>query len=383
MTTLPLKMKALAAYAAPPTDGGSVYQYTFEIIEIDTPQVSSPEDLIVQLESCPINPSDLGRFKFGGLAYRGTGNMPVQSGPGKITTAITPQIVESQRLNTTAKILGNEGSGVVVAAGETCKDLIGKKVAVKSGTSYAQYTKVNIASAVVLPNDYECDDGASVFVNPLTVCGFVQTMHSEGHKAIAHTAAGSQLGQMLLKYCKSEGIPLVNIVRKEETVALLKSLGAEYVINTSSETFKRELIDALKATECTLAFDATGGGTLASDLLECMEVALTEDKPPATYGSTTLKQVYIYGGLEWSQCTLSRKFGMRWNLSGWLMPNWYGVLGGNMAEAIGKIIPGLKTVFSTSYAKSISFNEATTLETMMEYAQQKTGGKVLIKPQQE
>ena len=121
---------------------------------------------------------------------------------------------------------------------------------------------------------------------------------------------------MLVKYCKEEGIRLINVVRKEETVALLKGLGAEYVVNTSSESFKRDLIDAMKATECTLGFDATGGGALASDLLECMEVSLTEDKPPARYGSITLKQVYIYGGLEWSQCTLSRKFGMRWNLSG-------------------------------------------------------------------
>ena len=259
---------------------------------------------------------------------------------------------------------------------------MGKRVCFMSGSSYALYSKVQAKACIPLPEGMPAELGAAAFVNPQTVVGFIQTMRAENHSAIIHTAAASQLGQMLVKYCASEDVSLVNIVRKEEQVALLKSIGAVHVVNSSTETFERDLTDAIKATNATLAFDATGGGKLGNAILRCMERALTEDKPPLPYGSPTHKQVYLYGGLQWGETTLDRSYGMAWGVGGWLMPNWYASGKGDRVAAVKAFLKGIDTIFKTQYTKHISLQEAVTLATVQEYAKQATGSKYLITPQE-
>merc|ERR1719223_1155350 len=229
------------------------------------------------------------------------------------------------------KIVGSEGSGVVVAAGASAEgaSMFVKWVAMCSGGCYAQYAKTAVGDAMfaVLPDDVTGAEGASMFVNPPTVVGFVHTMKEEGHKAIVHTAAASQLGRMLVKHCKEEGVPLVNIVRKEEGVATLRALGAEHVVNSSAETFKEDLLAAINATGATIAFDATGGGTLANDILAAFEKSLIELYPETVqgwYGPPQQRSVYKYGGLDKSNSEFVPSLGVgNWTWGGWLMPFHY------------------------------------------------------------
>jgi NADPH2:quinone reductase len=228
-------------------------------------------------------------------------------------------------------------------------------------------------------------EAASSFVNPLTALCFVETMKMENHTALVHTAAASNLGQMLVKICKDDGIPLVNIVRKSEQVELLKNLGAEYVINTSDESFMGDLVNALVATGATLGFDATGGGNngeLPGQILSAMEIAANKTaKEYSRYGSDTYKQVYIYGGLDQSPTVLKRAYGMSWGLGGWLLTPMIGRIGmekfGQMRMRVAKEI---KTTFASSYAEEISFEEMLQPEIIKSYAKQATGKKYLVNP---
>ena len=273
-------------------------------------------EVLVKVEAAPINPSDMG------LLF----------GPADMTTAkqsgspdrpvVTADVPEKLMKSVGARIdqalpCGNEGAGVVVAAGQSdaAQALLGKTVAILGGAMYAQYRIAPAALCLALPEGTTPAEGASCFVNPLTALGMVETMKMEGHTALVHTAAASNLGQMLVRLCQADGVQLVNIVRKPEHVALLKGLGADPVCNSDSASFKKELVDALSKTGATFGFDALGGGRLASQILSCMEIALGRTATGfSRYGSETHKQVYIYGGLERSQTTLDRNYGMAWGL---------------------------------------------------------------------
>ena len=280
---------------------------------------------------------------------------------------------------------GNEGAGVIVDAGENVKEFIGKTVGLAGGAMYSQYRCVPAASCLVMDEDTTPAEAASSFVNPLTALCFVETMKMENHTALVHTAAASNLGQMLVKICKDDGIPLVNIVRKSEQVELLKNLGAEYVINTSDESFMGDLVNALVATGATLGFDATGGGNngeLPGQILSAMEIAANKTaKEYSRYGSDTYKQVYIYGGLDQSPTVLKRAYGMSWGLGGWLLTPMIGRIGmekfGQMRMRVAKEI---KTTFASSYAEEISFEEMLQPEIIKSYAKQATGKKYLVNP---
>jgi NADPH2:quinone reductase len=280
---------------------------------------------------------------------------------------------------------GNEGAGVIIDAGENVKDLIGQTVGLAGGAMYSQYRCVPAASCLVMDEDTTPAEAASSFVNPLTALCFVETMKMENHTALVHTAAASNLGQMLVKICKDDGIPLVNIVRKSEQVELLKNLGAEYVINTSDESFMGDLVNALVATGATLGFDATGGGNngeLPGQILSAMEIAANKTaKEYSRYGSDTYKQVYIYGGLDQSPTVLKRAYGMSWGLGGWLLTPMIGRIGmekfGQMRMRVAKEI---KTTFASSYAEEISFEEMLQPEIIKSYAKQATGKKYLVNP---
>ena len=347
--------------------------------------IPSADDVLIKVEAAPINPSDLGLL----LSFAADLSSISTSGSEDETVTsmkIHPALMGSMkpRLDQSMQA-GNEGAGVIVDAGENVKELIGKTVGLAGGAMYSQYRCVPAASCLVMDEGISPAEAASSFVNPLTALSFVETMKMENHTALVHTAAASNLGQMLVKICKDDGIPLVNIVRKSEQVELLKNLGAEYVCNSSDESFMDDLVNALVATGATLGFDATGGGNngeLPGQILSAMEIAANKTaKEYSRYGSDTYKQVYIYGGLDQSPTVLKRAYGMSWGLGGWLLTPMIGKIGmekfGQMRMRVAKEI---KTTFASSYAEEISFEEMLQAETIKSYAKQATGKKYLVNP---
>ena len=347
--------------------------------------IPSADEVLIKVEAAPINPSDLGLL----LSFAADLSSISTSGSEDETVTsmkIHPALMGSMksRLNHSMQA-GNEGAGIIIDAGENAKELIGKTVGLAGGAMYSQYRCVPAASCLVMDEGTSPAEAASSFVNPLTALSFVETMKMENHTALVHTAAASNLGQMLVKICKDDGIPLVNIVRKSEQVDLLKNLGAEYICNTSDESFMDDLVNALVTTGATLGFDATGGGNngeLPGQILSAMEIAANKTaKEYSRYGSDTYKQVYIYGGLDQSPTVLKRAYGMSWGLGGWLLTPMIGRIGmekfGQMRMRVAKEI---KTTFASSYAEEISFEEMLQPETIKSYAKQATGKKYLVNP---
>lgn len=226
---------------------------TLSLEEVEVPQ-PGPEEILVQMEAAPLNPSDLalliGPADISKAQYSGSAERPVVKAPipEQLMGMVKSRIGQSLAV-------GNEGAGIVVACGnsDAAKALLGKRVAIVGGDMYSQYRCVHPMMALPLPEGTSARQGASCFVNPLTSLAMVETMRAEGHTALVHTAAASNLGQMLNRICQNEGIDLVNIVRKEEQAEILRGLGAQYIINSSSDRFHAELTEALVATGATLA----------------------------------------------------------------------------------------------------------------------------------
>jgi NADPH:quinone reductase-like Zn-dependent oxidoreductase len=283
--------------------------------------------------------------------------------------------------------VGNEGAGTVVAAGDSpeAQALMGKTVAAMSGTMYAQYACVPAMVCLPLMPEHTAKDGASCFVNPLTALSMVETMKLEGHTALVHTAAASNLGQMLNKICQADGVELVNIVRREEQAEILRGLGANYICDSSSDSFMKDLTDAIHATGATLAFDATGGGGLASQILTAMEGAAARTPGAySIYGSIKHKQVYLYGGLDVSPTTLSRGYGMAWGVGGWLLPNFLARIGMEAGNKLRmRVAKELKTTFASHYTDEISLAEALEGDVVARYYAKTTGEKFLLCPQKD
>jgi NADPH2:quinone reductase len=341
------------------------------------------EQVVVQVEAAPLNPSDQGLL-FGAADMAtarasGSAEMPVVRAhvPPAAMKAMQPRVGQSLPV-------GNEGAGRVVEAGSSpaAQALLGRRVAVLGGAMYTQLRTVPAAQCLPLPEGASAADGASAFVNPLTALGMVETMRREGHKALVHTAAASNLGQMLNRICQADGVALVNIVRKPEQAALLKGLGAKHVCVSSAPTFIEDLTQALVDTGATLAFDATGGGTLAGQILGCMEAALNRTaKEYSRYGSTTHKQVYIYGGLDTRPTEFVRNFGMAWGMGGWLLFPFLQKIGPEAAQALKqRVAAELTTTFKSHYAGELSLQEALTLPAIAAYGPRATGAKYLINP---
>jgi NADPH:quinone reductase-like Zn-dependent oxidoreductase len=280
--------------------------------------------------------------------------------------------------------VGNEGAGTVVKAGASpaAQALLGKKVAIIGGAMYAQYRAMAASQCLPLPPDATAADGASCFVNPLTALGMVETMKLEGHKALVHTAAASNLGQMLNRICLKDGIGLVNIVRKPEQAALLRAQGALHVCDLSAPGFTDALTDALAATGATIAFDAIGGGKLAGQILSCMETAINRNaKEYSRYGSAVHKQVYLYGMLDPAPTEFSRSFGMAWGMGGWLLSPFLQKIGPAAAQKLReRVAAELKTTFASHYTRTVSLAEALSAEAVAVYARRATGEKFLIDP---
>ena len=348
-------------------------------IPVPTP---GPKEVLIRVDATPINPSDLavliGPADVSSRTFTGEGESTV------VTMDVDPRIVKAMALRVDKAIpVGNEGGGVVVAAGEKAQGLVGKVVGVAGGGMYCQYRCVPAMSCLVMNEGTQVEQAASSFVNPLTSLSMVETMRMEGHTALVHTAAASNLGQMLVKICKADGVPLVNIVRKAEQAALLKELGAEYVCNSSEPTFFEDLINALAATGATLAFDAIGGGKLASQIITAMEIVASKNLPAWTpYGSDVHKQVYVYGGLDISPIQLNRAFGMTWGVGGWLLTPFLQRVGMERLQVLRKrVADEIDTTFASHYTKEISMIDVLTEEAISQYTKQATGEKYLIRPQ--
>ncbi|MDM0056344.1 zinc-binding dehydrogenase [Variovorax fucosicus] len=356
-------------------------------LELSLASVPLPElgadEVLVRVEASPLNPSDLGLLF--GTADMGTATASGTSDRPVVTARVPEGAMKAMagRLDDSMPV-GNEGAGVVVEAGSSAaaQALLGKTVAAIAGAMYSQYRVVPVAQCLLLPEGATPADGASSFVNPLTALGMVETMRREGHTALVHTAAASNLGQMLNRICMQDGIALVNIVRKQEQTDLLKAMGAKYVCDASAPTFLQDLTDALVATGATLAFDATGGGRLGGQILGCMEAALNKTaKEYSRYGSTTHKQVYLYGGLDTRPTEFVRNFGMAWGMGGWLLFPFLQKIDPAVAQALKqRVAAELKTTFASHYSKEISLAEVLDLGTIAVYNQRATGTKYLINP---
>jgi NADPH:quinone reductase len=341
------------------------------------------DEVIVRIDAAPINPSDLGLLlanaDWSHARVSGTAAQPA------VTTELSPNAVQAMKARIDISMpVGNEGAGRVIEGGssQTAQALVGKTVAVLGGAMYSQYRCVNLNQCLVLPEGVTAADGASCFVNPLTALGMVGTMRREGHKALVHTAAASNLGQMLNRLCLADHIDLVNIVRKQEQQELLKAAGAAHVCRTDSATFLKDLTDALVATGATIAFDAIGGGPLAGQILGCMEAAVNRGATVySRYGSTTHKQVYLYGSLDMSPTTLNRNYGMAWGIGGWLLTPYIEKIGPlAFQELKERVAKELKTTFASSYSQEISLAEALQPRIIAAYSKRATGQKFLINP---
>lgn len=358
---------------------------TLELTLVDEPiPEPGPDEVLVKVEATPINPSDLGLL-FGPadlntVRVSGTAERPV------VTADIPPELMKmvTSRVGQSMPV-GNEGAGTVIAAGssETAQALIGKRVGGVGGAMYGQYRCVNAFMCLPLDDDTTAAEGASCFVNPLTALAMVETLRMENHKALVHTAAASNLGQMLNKICISDGVDLVNIVRKPEQEALLRDLNAKYVINSTDDDFMDALTEALYETGATLAFDATGGGTLTSQILTCMEAAALRDETDYLgYGSEVYKQVYIYGALDRSATTLTRNYGFSWGVGAFLLTPFLQRVGIERAiELRARVAAEIKTTFASHYTREVSLAEALSAEAIAVYGKQATGEKYLITPQ--
>ena len=353
---------------------------SLEHVDIPVPRA---DEIIVRLEATPINPSDLGTLLGAAdpasAVLSGTTERPVAT----LRIPDAARKAMSVRAGNSMPV-GNEGAGVVVAAGssDAAQALLRRPVAVLGGAMYSQFRCVPVQDCLALPEGATPADGASAFINPLTALGMVETMRREGHNALVHTAAASNLGQMLNRLCLKDGIALVSIVRKPEQVALLRGQGAAHVVDSSAPTFLADLTDAVVATGATLAFDATGGGRLASQILSAMEAALTKDTPHiGRYGSPTHKQVYLYGGLDTSPTEIVRSFGMAWGIGGWLVFPFMQTLGVPAAAALkARVAAELTTTFASRYARTVSLAEALQPAVIAAYGKRATGEKFLINP---
>ena len=352
------------------------------LVEVPTPE-PTPEEVVIRVEASPVNPSDLG------LMF-GAADMSTAEASGSAERPVVKASVPEGRMRLMAgrvdmpMPVGNEGAGVVVAAGdgELAQSLMGKTVAIIGGAMYSQYRVVRASYCLLLPEGTTPAEGASCFVNPLSALGMVDTMHLEGHTALVHTAAASNLGQMLQKLCLADGVELVNIVRRPEQGEILRGIGAKYVCDSSAPGFMDDLIEALAESGATIAFDATGGGNLASRILTCMEAAASKKGGEySRYGSTTHKQVYIYGGLDRSPTELTRNFGAAWSVGGWLLMPFLQRISPEEADKLRqRVAAEIKTTFASSYTKEVSLAEALQLSEMAVYGQQATGQKYLIVP---
>jgi NADPH:quinone reductase-like Zn-dependent oxidoreductase len=352
------------------------------LVNVPTPE-PGPDEVVVRVEATPINPSDLGLLvgpaDMSTAKVTGTRDQPVITAkvPEAAMGAMAARLDESMPV-------GNEGAGVVIRTGssDAAKALMGRTVAMIGGAMYAQYRVQRVNECLPLPDGTTPAEGASCFVNPLTALGMTETMRREGHKALVHTAAASNLGQMLNRICLKDGIPLVNIVRNKEQAGILREIGAKHIVDSTAPSFMDDLTNALAETGATIAFDAIGGGRLAGQILTAMEAAINKTaKAYNRYGSSVHKQVYVYGSLDPRPIELNRGFGMAWGVGGWLLFPFLMKIGPVEGQKLRqRVVAELKTTFASHYTKVVSLQEALQVDNIAVYNKRSTGEKFLINP---
>jgi len=355
------------------------------LVDVPVPVELAEDEVLIRVEACPVNPSDLSTL-LAGQVGDSVSALTFEAKEGVISAKLPEAEVSrmKKRVGVVCEV-GNECSGVVVRAGSSAaaQKLMGKVVAAAAGKTYKQYKVAKALTCMSFGDGVKPEQCCHAFVNPLTVMGFMDTMRKEGHKAIVHTAAASALGQMLLKVCQEDGVDLVNVVRRKEQVELLHGLGAKYVLNSSEPTFKADLTAAIKATGATIAFDSTGGGDMAQNILECMEAAQGIEEF-TFYGSMVHKQVYIYGLLSKGQTTLNISeggFGLNWGIGGFFLSKWMSKIDmETRVKAIGRVCANITTTFKTEAARQISLAEALDPAVVAGYGKQATGEKYMLMP---
>lgn len=351
---------------------------TLEEVDIGDP---ADDEIVVRVEAAPINPSDIGLLL--GPADVASLERLDDDRPGVSFRIPEARLAAVAGRAGQSMAVGNEGAGTVVATGSAVSSLMGKRVGMIGGAMYADYRRIRAADVIPLPEDASAVDGAAMFVNPLTALGFVETARREGHKAIVHTAAASNLGQMLQKICIADGIPLINIVRSEEQADILRAIGATWVLNSKDADFAARLADAIEQTGATIAFDAIGGGSLGSEIMQAMERASVRGMAEySRYGSTVFKQLYIYGALDTSPTVLNRlAFGFQWGVAGWLLFPFMQKAGPEVAARMReRVVRELKTTFASSYTRTVGLAEALEPDVLRAYERKATGEKFLIDP---
>lgn len=351
---------------------------TVEIVTMDVPEPTGNQ-VLVQMEAAPINPSDLAIL---------TGAADLENAEysyGKFVAEMPEPFYSAQKGRHGLRLpVGNEGAGTVIAAGESeaAQALVGQRVACVPGNAYSQYCIADAGMCLPL-GDLSSEQGASAFVNPMTALGFVETARMEGQSAIIHTAAASNLGQMLVKICQEDAVPLVNIVRKGEHVDLLQGLGADYIVNSSEDNFAAQLRDAIEASGAYLGFDPIGGGQMVDQCFKAMEQVAVKKMPDySRYGSDQQKKMYIYGRLDLGPTILTPAYGFGWTLSGWLLTPFLQHAGlETLLRMRQRVLDGLTTTFASTYKRKVSLEDMLTREAVLDYRAMKTGEKYLVTPQ--
>lgn len=338
----------------------------------------APDEVVVRMEAAPVNPSDMALL-FGGL------DTAQARYSGKETPVVTIPVPEANKAALAGRVglslpVGTEGAGVVVKAGAEAQHLLGKRVAIFGGAMYSHYRTIRGADCLVLPDGVSAREGAACFANPLTALSMIETMKREGHAGLVHTAAASNLGQMLVKACVADGVPLVNVVRRQEQEDLLRGIGATHVVNMTKPSFVDDLTRALGETGATIAFDAIGGGKIAGQILTAMETAaIARMETFSRYGSATFKQLYMYGFLDPSPTEFNRNFGMLWSMGGWLLTPFLARIGPEAANALRqRVVRDIKTTFSSNFTRVVSFPELLGKDAIDTYTRRATGEKILV-----
>ncbi|MEM8497143.1 MAG: zinc-binding dehydrogenase [Pseudomonadota bacterium] len=353
-------------------------------LSIGSTEVPEPKqnEVLVRIEAAPINPTDLAVL----LASADLASLEAVEGDnGVVVQASIPSRIlklHARRVNKPL-VAGFEGAGTVVAAGESdqAQALLGKVVAMTGGAMFSEYRCVPVADLMIMNPGTTAAQAASSIVNPMTALGFIETLRKEGHTAMVHTAAASNLGQMLIRLCHQQDIALVNIVRSPEQRTLLKNQGAEFVIDSSDQDFRRDLTDALATTGATLAFDAVGGGRLGNTVLSCMERAAAKNEPTSHYGTDLFKQLYIYGRLDLAPTELTAAYGFAWNVGGWLMGHFLRRTDPKRVKQLQqKITDEISTTFASHYAAEASFEQVLQTDAIRLYSALSTGNKYLLNP---